>query len=498
MTTNTLLSIDLATAPPPSAPASREAALPLEARQPVAWRCLVGRCLLHLPRVAWMILDISLLCGGVLLGNLLFVSWAKTPQSLVDYNLWLAGVILGSSVLLAGAVFGLYESTTLWARSRIIARCLLTVCFAMLATWLIMHLFMYSSLSRRAAASGMVFFLVTASTIRLLAHRTVRDVRRGLLVIGQGPLTGAIVRSVRRGSVPGYKLVGVVAPGSNAVGDDGASDIPVVGEIDRIQDLCREHQVAEVVVAETALRETRYQRAALTCLRLGCRVTDETTFYETAYGEVPVLHITPSWFLAADLKGQRHEHAVVKRAFDVVVAAVALILGTPLMLLAAALIRMEGRGSILYSQVRVGQSGRPFTLYKFRTMVGNAEENGSTWARPNDPRVTVVGRLLRKLRLDELPQLWNILIGDMSVVGPRPERPEFAGPLSAMIPFYDERHLIKPGLTGLAQINYPYGSSIADARRKLQLDLYYIKHTSLELDLVILLRTLGTFFLGSR
>jgi exopolysaccharide biosynthesis polyprenyl glycosylphosphotransferase len=498
VTTNTLLTIDLATVPPPSMPANRRAPAPVETRQPLAWRSLVGRCLLHLPRVAWMILDTGLLCGGVFLGNRLFVSWANSANLLVDYQLWLAGVILGSSVLLAGAMFGLYESTTLWARSRIIARCLLTVIFAMLATWLIMHLFMYSSLSRRAAASGMVFFLITASTIRLLAHRAVRDVRRGLLVIGQGPLTGAIVRSVRRGSVPGYKLVGVVAPGATAVSDNGVSDIPVVGEIDRIKDLCREHQVAEVVVAETALREIRYQRAALTCLRLGCRVTDETTFYETAYGEVPVLHITPSWFLAADLKGQRHEHAVVKRAFDAAVAGLALVVSAPLMLFVALLIRLEGRGSILYSQTRMGQGGRPFTLYKFRTMIGNAEEHGSTWARPNDPRVTGVGRLLRKLRLDELPQLWNILMGDMSVVGPRPERPEFAGPLSAMIPFYDERHLIKPGLTGWAQINYSYGSSIADARRKLQLDLYYIKHTSLELDLVILLRTLGTFFLGSR
>jgi lipopolysaccharide/colanic/teichoic acid biosynthesis glycosyltransferase len=168
------------------------------------------------------------------------------------------------------------------------------------------------------------------------------------------------------------------------------------------------------------------------------------------------------------------------------------------MLLIAIVVRLENRGPVFYSQTRVGQGGQTFTLHKFRTMWGNAEANGMAWASQNDPRVTFVGRYLRKLRFDELPQLWNILKGDMSLVGPRPERPEFVGPLAALIPFYDERHLIKPGLTGWAQINYPYGSSIADARRKLQLDLYYIKHTSLELDLIILLRTLGTFFLGSR
>jgi exopolysaccharide biosynthesis polyprenyl glycosylphosphotransferase len=319
-----------------------------------------------------------------------------------------------------------------------------------------------------------------------------------LLVIGQGPLTGSIIRSVRRGSVPGYRLVGLVVPDQGGSNDQGVSDIPVVGEIADINDLCRRFQVAEVVVAEAATRDPRYQKAALACLRLGCRVTDETTFYETAYGEVPVSHITPSWFLAADLKGQRQEHAVIKRVFDLIVAGFALAASAPIMLLIAIVIRLENRGPVFYSQTRVGQGGRTFTLHKFRTMWGNAEANGMTWAAPNDPRVTFVGRYLRKLRLDELPQLWNILKGDMSLVGPRPERPEFVGPLATLIPFYDERHLIKPGLTGWAQINYSYGSSIADARRKLQLDLYYIKHTSFELDLIILLRTLGTFFLGSR
>lgn len=131
-------------------------------------------------------------------------------------------------------------------------------------------------------------------------------------------------------------------------------------------------------------------------------------------------------------------------------------------------------------------------------MRADAEADGTVWCKPNDPRVTPVGRFLRRARIDELPQLWNILKGEMSVVGPRPERPEFVGPLSAVIPFYDERHLIKPGLTGWAQINFAYGASVADARRKLQLDLYYVKHTSFELDLVILLRTFGKFFLGSR
>lgn len=466
-------------------------------RKKTTRRSVVGRCLLNLPRVVWMMLDVLLVCGGALLGDQLFVWWSDTADLFLDYNLWLATIVLGSAVVLAGSIFGLYEPSTLWARSRIVVRCLLTVTLAMLATWLVMHLFMYSHLSRRAAACGTFVYLAAASSIRLACHHAILEVRRGLLVIGTGPLTGAIIRSVRRGSVPGYGLVGVVL--SDRTSElDCLGDIPVVGDIRDIETLCNRHDVAEIVVGETAMRDPKFQKAALACLRLGCRVTDETTFYESTYGEVPVTHITPHWFFIADLKAHRKEHAVLKRVMDGVVACAALTVGWPLFLIAGLLVKLEDGGPIFYTQKRVGQGGRCFTLFKFRTMRADAEARGSTWAAMNDPRTTRVGRILRKLRFDELPQLWNIIRGDMSLVGPRPERPEFAGPLSALIPFYEERHLIKPGLTGWAQINYRYGSTIADARQKLQLDLYYIKHASLELDLVILLRTLGTFFLGSR
>lgn len=495
LSTHSILSLDLTASPQllratPAGPAS--------AQPRSGGSALVGGCLLNLPRAAWMVIDIAIVCGGTLLGDRLFVWWTTDGTLLADYSLSLANIILATAVLIAGSVFGLYETSTLWSRSRIVVRCLLTVILAMLATWLVMNLFMYSNLSRRAAACGTVMFLIAASSFRLLCHHAVLGVRKGLLVIGQGPLTGSIVRSVRRGSVPGYRLVGVVVPEISEAAEQDAGDIPVVGAISQVDALVREHDVAEVVVAETAARNPQYQKAALSCLRLGCRVTDETTFYESTYGEVPVSHISASWFLAADLKGHRREHAAAKRVFDFMVAAVALVLTAPLFFLVAVLLRIENHGPIFYSQSRVGQGGRPFTLFKFRTMGLDAENRGSAWASPNDPRATPVGRWLRRSRLDELPQLWNILRGDMSVVGPRPERPEFVGPLSTLIPFYDERHLIKPGLTGWAQINYHYGATVADARQKLQLDLYYVKHICLELDLIILLRTLGTFFLGAR
>lgn len=548
------ISIDLATPrelPVPLDVAPVATAIP-KARSDI--RTFLGNCLLQLPPMVWMVLDIVLVSIGVSLGTHLFVWWTPPNAVLTNPNQWATFGVLASTIVLAGSVVGLYENRTLWSRGRIFTRCFLTVCLAMPAAWAILHLLMYSSMSRRSAATGVAFYLLTSWLIRELAHGAIRSIQRGLLVIGQGPCTGQIIRSVRRGSVPGYRLVGLVvlddneavtqatrlrregaeARGVKATEDFGdardairagrfsrrsasslsaearnfkgafvgaesnshAGDIPIAGRLADIEQICRDHDVVEVVVADRAADDPVYQRAALTCLRRGCRVTNETTFYEKTYGEVPAAHIRPSWFLAADLKGQREEHAVLKRLFDLAIASIGLIVSLPLWPIIALAIRLESRGPVFYTQTRVGQSGRTFTLMKFRTMRQDAETAGSMWAKPDDPRATRIGRFLRRSRLDELPQLINIIKGEMSLVGPRPERPEFVQPLATLIPFYDERHLIKPGLTGWAQINYRYGSNIADARRKLQLDLFYMKHMSIELDVVILLRTFGTFFRG--
>jgi lipopolysaccharide/colanic/teichoic acid biosynthesis glycosyltransferase len=175
-----------------------------------------------------------------------------------------------------------------------------------------------------------------------------------------------------------------------------------------------------------------------------------------------------------------------------------MLIASPILLLAMILIKLESRGPAIYSQERIGRFKRPFRIYKLRSMVSNAEVNGAQWASRSDSRVTRVGKLLRLTRIDEIPQFWNVIRGDMSLVGPRPERPEFVELLAREIPFYLQRHLAKPGLTGWAQINYPYGASVVDAGNKLMYDLYYVKRASLLLDLQIALRTLGTVMSGSR
>jgi exopolysaccharide biosynthesis polyprenyl glycosylphosphotransferase len=196
--------------------------------------------------------------------------------------------------------------------------------------------------------------------------------------------------------------------------------------------------------------------------------------------------------------GFRKTHALVgaKRGFDLIAATLGLIIAAPIMLVTAALVKATSRGPALYHQERVGLNGDIFTVHKFRTMRQDAEvRTGPVWSQPNDARVTSIGKFLRRTRLDELPQLWNVLIGEMSFVGPRPERPGFVEQLTADIPFYGQRHVVKPGLTGWAQIRYTYGASVEDAIQKLQYDLYYIKNLSLALDLVIVLETIKTVVL---
>jgi sugar transferase (PEP-CTERM system associated) len=253
--------------------------------------------------------------------------------------------------------------------------------------------------------------------------------------------------------------------------------------------LARDVAASEIVVAADDRRGLPVHQL-LQCKLSGIRVTDYVDFYERESGRVDLGAIRPSWFIFSD--GFRMGAAVegIKRSFDILFALLTLILVLPVLLLTAVAIKCEGYGAILYRQERVGLRGNVFVLLKFRSMTEDAERDGSpVWAAKRDPRVTRVGWFIRKLRIDELPQLYNVLRGDMSFVGPRPERPYFVGRLAQSIPYYHERHSVKPGITGWAQVNYPYAASLEDARNKLSYDLYYLKNRGLFLDIVILIRT---------
>ena len=215
--------------------------------------------------------------------------------------------------------------------------------------------------------------------------------------------------------------------------------------------------------------------------------------YEQYTGKIAVENLRPSWLIFSDGFRKSARSEAVKRFLDILFAIVGLVIAAPVMALVALGLRLSSNGSALYSQTRVGRNGVPFTIYKFRSMRVDAEAtSGAVWSTQNDPRVTTVGRFLRRTRLDELPQLWNVLRGDMSFVGPRPERPEFVAELARQIPYYGQRHAVRPGVTGWAQVRYTYGASVEDALEKLQYDLFYAKHMSAAFDLYIVLETVKT------
>lgn len=305
-------------------------------------------------------------------------------------------------------------------------------------------------------------------------------------VLDQGPRRSIVVGFYPAGADDGVVMRDVTG---------GAATFPPSSNLAAI---VQRFKVDEVIVA---VRDQRGgvlpMRDLLDCRVRGVPVRDLSAFYERVRGEVPIESLKASWLIYGDGFAQDAVRTVVKRIFDATLAAVLLLLSLPVMFLAGMAILLESGKPIFIWQERVGRGGRSFLCVKFRSMRVDAEGDGiARWASANDSRVTRVGRILRKLRIDELPQLFNVLSGEMSLVGPRPERPSFVAELKESIRFYDLRHSIKPGVTGWAQIRYPYGASVEDAERKLQYDLYYIKNHSLALDVLIIMETVRVVLFG--
>ncbi len=318
--------------------------------------------------------------------------------------------------------------------------------------------------------------------------------RRRLMVVGGGRAGRLIVRTIRDNPDLLYDLVGVVDD-DPALRGQRVEGAPVVGDSSEMLELARERDVAVIVLAIRGEIGDGTLKYLFDCKVAGFQVTDMTRQYKECTCKVPIEHVDDRWFIHGPdfLVMCRPWRRRLFRALDVVLATVGLILAAPLMVAAAVVIRLESPGGVLFRQQRVGLGERPYTILKFRTMTADAEaRSGAVWAQANDPRVTRVGRFLRRSRIDELPQLWNVLVGEMAVVGPRPERPEFVARLKEKIPYYGLRFAVKPGLTGWAQVHYRYGASEADALEKLQYELFYMQEENLVRFLVVLARTAQT------
>jgi sugar transferase (PEP-CTERM system associated) len=311
--------------------------------------------------------------------------------------------------------------------------------------------------------------------------------RRRVLVYGAGKRASRLLELRRRSDQRGFRIVAFMpAPGDTELIKDGRVVEPKFPLLDYV----KQEQIDEIIVAMDDRRTGFPLRDLLDCRFQGVRVLDLLTFLERETGKVKVDLVTPSWLIFADGFAGDPRRQFVSRCVDIVVSGVLAVVALPIMALVAMAVAIEDGMPVLYRQRRVGLMGKEFTLYKFRSMYTNAESDGKArWASAQDSRVTRVGAVIRKLRLDELPQVFNVLRGEMSLVGPRPERPEFVARLAQVIPYYHERHCVKPGITGWAQLCYPYGSSDEDSMEKLQFDLYYVKHRSLTFDLMVLIQT---------
>jgi exopolysaccharide biosynthesis polyprenyl glycosylphosphotransferase len=316
-----------------------------------------------------------------------------------------------------------------------------------------------------------------------------------LLLVGKLSRAATLLHDLRRGRGGGYEVIGVVAdPDAEAEPDP---QVPWLGHARDLDSVINEYRPDLVVLTGRNEPPETFSRL-LDAAQAGFRVVQLTEFYEYAFGRVPIEDLPHDWFMSVLHLYQRRYSRGIKRALDLVGAALLLILTLPLFPMLA-LVVQQTDGPVILRQVRLGENGRLFTIYKFRTMRADAEASGqAVWAAVGDPRLTRAGAVMRRLRLDELPQLWNVFRGEMSLVGPRPERPEFMAELSQHLPFWTRRHLIKPGLTGWAQVRHGYAAGADETATKLSYDFWYLRHRSLTVDLAILLRTLLVVMQGDR
>ena len=334
---------------------------------------------------------------------------------------------------------------------------------------------------------------------RVLARRLMgaERFRERILILGTGKPARLVLDELAAYRAPAFEVVGLAEGSGREPAAVVGNGVPLLGSVTDLDGLCGRHRVDSVVVALAERRGSFPLREILACKMRGIRVEDYPNFLERLTGKIPVHDLRPSWLIFSDGFATGTLFRRLKRAVDFLLAAGLLVLTAPAAGLVAAAIRLDSRGPALFRQERIGQSGRRFTLLKFRSMSEDAEQaTGPVWAAEDDPRITRVGRVIRKIRLDELPQLWNVLRGEMSFIGPRPERPHFVETLQEIVPYYAQRHAVRPGVTGWAQVRYPYGASVEDALEKLQYDLYYIKNMSLFLDFMILLATVQVVLFG--
>ena len=448
----------------------------------------------------WITESAVLMLGLLAAAALRFMGNPEGQAIFVD-DLPARAVIFAMFITVAMVAFGLYQVHVRHNRMEFLLRLTMSFAFGGIGLLVLYYLLPSTYIGRGVLAISLVVGFLAIGGLRLLVGRVVKtDVfRRRVLVLGAGTNADLInSRMRRRADRQSFLIVGflpmadqpVMVPEQMLLNTDFA-----------LSEIAEWLQVFEIVVAPDERRGALPMEEMLMCAQRGITITDVSTFFEREAGMVKLSVADPSWLAFSGGFDHSIPRRLSKRFFDLAAACSLLLVAWPFMLLVAACVALESRGPILYRQTRVGENGRSFELYKFRSMRVDAEADGvARWANKDDDRTTRVGRIIRLSRLDELPQLFNVLRGDMSFVGPRPERPQFVEMLSREVRYYNVRHCVKPGLTGWAQVRYPYGASVRDAEEKLTFDLFYVKNHGLVFDIMILLQTVEVvlFHRGSR
>jgi sugar transferase (PEP-CTERM system associated) len=431
----------------------------------------------------------------------MYLRYFMSPDELTEFSRYLPqrSFAFAAIILLGMAALGGYRPHLRTSLFGLMARQAVAFVLGGIGLIVLYYVVPQAYVGRGVMGIALLLGFVLVAIFRVLFMRMVEisALKRRVLILGAGQRASQIHNRMRRRSDRrGFSVVGYLRCPNDPVFVPG--DLLVTGH-PPLRTLVQQRQVDEIVVAVDDRRGRLPMDELLECRQNGVVITDLTTFFERESGRVQLSLIDPSWLVFSHGFNATPLHLLSKRCFDLFAATLLAVLCWPLMLMVALAIRLEsGPGQpVLYRQERVGEHGRKFWLYKFRSMRTDAELDGvARWASKDDDRITRVGRICRKLRFDELPQLWNVLKGEMSIVGPRPERPQFVDDLAGKIRYYTLRHSLKPGLAGWAQLSYPYGASEEDAAEKLKYDLYYVKNHNLLLDMVILIETVEVVLFG--
>jgi sugar transferase (PEP-CTERM system associated) len=447
-------------------------------------------------KIAFFFLESLFIWGMVILGA--YLRFLGTPTGFYHYEyLILKAVLIVACVQLSLYYFDLYDLKAFRSNIELGIRLLQSLGVSSILLAFLYYVFPPLIIGRGIFFISLGFMGVVIVSWRIIYNHILktRQLDQKIMIIGSGPLASNIAKEIFERADTGFNLIGFITDDPERVGQKLVNP-SMIGNPSQILDIATRENVDRIIVALEERRGKFPDVQLLECKMRGIAVEEGIHFYEHLTGRLQVESLHPSFLIFSEGFKKSKLTMWTKRVSEFALSLIGLILLSPMILVISFLIKIDSRGPVLYKQERVGERGKVFKLLKFRSMVENAEANGPVWAEQNDKRITRAGRWIRKWRFDEIPQMFNVLKGDMSFVGPRPERAYFVEKLRGEIPFYDQRFSVKPGITGLAQVKYQYGSSKDDALEKLRYDLYYIKNLSPVYDLLIIFETIKVVLFG--